>query len=251
MITAQRTLSIQLLAFTLVLCACNKDDDEPATPAPTPTPTPVASASYTPVFSDADGALWAIQTYTSQTTPFGTFDIEVGLGAGAFSNDAFATLVNVGTVSLNGNALSAFSNNAYAYQPSMTNPTGIDVTSNIEWTVQGANGFPGFTRPVNGFALPTVSTVTSSETVVRSSGHTVACASVSGADSVIFLVGGVAKTLPGNATSCSFTASELSTLGAGANLVQIGAYRSTSEVIDGKRIHFGKETVRTKSVTIQ
>ena len=99
--------------------------------------------------------------------------------------------------------------------------------------------------------MPTLGAISANETVVRSNGYTMSTAQVAGADSVLFLVGHVAKTLAGNATTCSFTADELSELQAGANVVQIAAYKYTNQTFGGKNIYFGKEAVRSVSVTIQ
>lgn len=248
--TSAKHLSLALMALTFALGACKKDDDEPATPSGgggTPAP---SAPSTTPNFDGADGSLWAVKTFTTQSTPIGPISFEVGLGVAAFSNDNYANMVNVGAVSLNGTALTAASNNAYTSSVSPTNPTGVDLSS-VEWNVAGGSGFTGFTRNVNGFAMPTVSEITSGTTVTRSAGYTLSCGSVSGADSVMFLVGGVAKTLGAGNNACTFSASELSGLSAGSNLVQIAAYRYTNETIEGKVIYFGKETVRNQSVTIQ
>jgi hypothetical protein len=93
--------------------------------------------------------------------------------------------------------------------------------------------------------------VSSANTVVRANGYTLTTSYVTGADSVIFVVGGVSKTMAGNTTSCSFTAAELSGLSTGTSIVQIAPWTYTSEVIDGKTIYFGKEIVHSRTVTIQ
>lgn len=243
-----RTLSLGLLTIAITFGACKKDDDTPA-PSTPGTPAP-AAPSTTPNFVGADATLWAVKSFTTQSTPIGDFDLEIGLGVGAFTNDDFASFVNVGSVSLNSVALTAQPNNAYVLQPSATEPTGVDLSS-VEWTVAGGNGFGGFTRTISAFPMPTVGAISSATTVVRSNGYTLSCPNIAGADSVIYLVGGVAKTLVGSSTSCFFSADELAGLNAGSNLVQIAAYRYDNESIDGKDIYFGKETVRSKSVTIQ
>ncbi len=246
-----------LLRFSLVLglamafTACKKDD-----PAPPAAPgggggSNTSTPSTTPNFTDADASLWAVRTFSTQSTPIGPIDIEIGLGVGAFTNDGFASFVNVGDVSLNSVALTRQSNNSYVSQPSQTNPTGVDFGTGVEWNVQGGSGFPAFTRSVTAFPFPTVAAITSAETVVRANGYTLTTTQVTGADSVIFLVGSVSKTLAGNATACTFSAAELAGAGTGASLVQIAPYKYNNEVIGGKRIYFGKEMVRTKSVTIQ
>lgn len=251
-ITARSTHApwVLFLGLALSFSACKKDDpDPPATPsgggAGASTP------STTPNFADADASLWAVRSFSTQSTPIGPVDLEIGLGVGVFSNDAFATFLNVGDVSLNGTALARQSNNSYVSQPSQANPAGIDFTAGVDWNVQGGNGFDGFTRSVTAFPFPTVAAITSDGNVVRTNGYTLATTQVTGADSVIFLVGNASKTLAGNVTTCSFSAEELTGAGTGSALVQIAPFKYSSEVIGGKRIYFGKEMVRTKPVTIQ
>lgn len=249
--TPAKHLSLALLAITFALGACQKDDEEPATPSGGGGGTPVTpeEPSTTPTFPDAHGTLWAVKSFSSTATPIGPIDFEMGLGIAAFSNNGFTTNVNVGDVALNGTALTPGSTGAYT-SVSPTSIVDIDVSS-VEWVVAGGNGFAGFTRTVNDFPLPGVGTVTSAENVVRSDGYTLSCSFTGDADSVLFMVGGVAKTLEGGSSSCTFSAAELSGLAAGANMVQIAAYSYSSEVIGGKNIYFGKETVRSKSVTIE
>jgi hypothetical protein len=82
-------------------------------------------------------------------------------------------------------------------------------------------------------------------------GYTLTVNSVTGADSVLFLVGGIDKTIAGNATSCAFTASELSSLANGSTAVQVAAYTSTSETLSGKVIYYGNETVQSLITTVE
>lgn len=251
------TLPFTVLAMGLALAACNKDDDAPATPADpggggggggNSTP------STTPNFDGADASLWAIRAFSTQTTPIGEIDVELGTAVAAFSNDGFASMVGVGTVELNSNALTPATNQAYSFQPSATQPTGMDLSSGtLAWEVQGGNGFDGFTYTYSNMAFPNPvsGVITSGTTVVRADGYTLSIASVSNADSVLFMVGDVVRTLPGGATSCTFTADELAGLSAGTNLMQVAPYAYKLQVLGGKNVYFGKEMVRSKSVTIQ
>lgn len=248
---SSRSLFVFALSTGMALVACKKDDaPEPVAPAGNTAPAP----STTPNFAGADATLWGVKSFSSTTTPIGTFDIEIGLGVAVFSNDDFASFVNVGAVGLNGTSLTAQSNNSYTSMPSQTNPQGIDFSnSNTNWTVTGGNGFQGFTRDVSAteFAFPAIDAISSSDVVVRANGYTLTVPAVASADSMLFLVGGVSKTLAGSAISCTFTADELAGLAAGSDLVQVAAYSYINEDHGGKDIYFGKETVRSRSVTIQ
>lgn len=250
--TTFRQLLVTLSAVALTLGACKKDDDEePATPSTPSTPSNNTQASTTPNFVGAQGSLWAVNTYSTQSTPIGPIDIQAGIGVGVFPNADNTGYVSAGAITLNDQALTENANHTYVSIPSMTNPTGIDFSSgSAHWTVAGSGSIPAF-EYTPAIAFPTVSAITSATTVVRADGYTLVAGSVAGADSVIFTVGGVMKTLVGNSSSCSFSAAELSSLSAGASIVQVAAYTWMHDIVSGKDIYFGKEAVRTQSVTIQ
>ena len=248
--TPFRSALLMLLAAGTLFTACEKDDD---TPSPTP-PTGGGSGtpSTTPNFADADGFLAAVRVNSTQSTPLGPIDIIIGVASGAFTNDGFASFVGVGSVTCNAETLTPQGNNSYVYQPGATNPTGIDLTASNEvtWNVAGGSGFSTFQRTIPG-PYPVAGPLTSSSTVVRADGYTITTTNVLNADSVIFTLGQLSKTRTGNANSCAFAASELSGLATGASLMQVSAYNSVNEVIDGKRIYFVKQSSRSQSVTIQ
>lgn len=239
-----------LLIALLLISACKKEDD--AGTSDPGSSSGNSAASTTPYFSDADGVLAATRSYAVISTPVGPQELLVGLAAGAFSNDQFATRVNVGAVSCNGESLSPQAGNAYAYVPPATSPTGIDLTASNEvtWNVGGGSGFSAFTRTIMG-PFPITGEITSGSTVVRGSGHSLTVATVLSADSVLFAIGPVARTLAGNAISCAFTAAELGALSEGTAVAQVVSYSSANEVIGGKRIYFVKQSHRSQTVTVQ
>lgn len=219
-----------LLTITLLISACSKDEDE-AAPAPTGTTVP---ASTTP------------QAFLQATVNQGT---STGYSATAYFLSTSNTLVGVGPVSLNTVVLD--STNGFYYSPF---PNSLDLSSGTtEWTVNGGNGYTGFVNDASGIAFPTVGEVNSPATVDKSDGYTVTLASVAGADSVRFNVGlGTApKTLAGNVTSCTFTASDLAGLAPTAyELVTANAFTTHDEVIGGKRIRFIKMWSRSLAVNV-
>ena len=244
-------------AFVLIAAvafSCSKDENTPeptTTPTTTSTPTPTGNATGNaqPNFVGADASLWAVKslsvTYVTGMPPITT---TIGLGVAAFNNGT--SLVSAGTVKLNTNTLTLNSNNSYSYTIGASNPTGIDFSSGVNWDVSGANGFGAFTKSVT-LGFPTVSEVTSSATITKASGYTLTVNTVTNADSVLFLIGGVSKTLAGNAISCSFSPSELSSLNNGSTVVQVAAYKFANETLGGKNIYYGNETVQSKTATIQ
>lgn len=237
-----------LLAGAVTLSSCKKDEDEEPTPDPTPS---TSSVPTTPVFSNADGALWAVNSITITTMPIvGEVDTEIGIAVGAFANEGnFDDLVNVGTVKVDDQSLTRNTNNSYTLTPGLTNPSGIEYGNIVDWEVTGGGDFGAFTYSSN-IAWPTLTPITSGETVSKSAGYTLTVNSVSNADSVLFLVGSVVKTIPGNATSCTFSADELSGLSNGTSVATVAPYASTPQTLGGKTIYVGKEAVRTRTITI-
>lgn len=203
----------------------------------------------------ADGALWAVKSITTQQTSpgFPSVNITLGTGIGFFSSNGLSgnpmNRVSIGDVTVNGTKMD-YKGETYIATASTSNPTGISWSNGVTWEVTGDNGFGAFTHtPTNNF--PTVSEITSSNTIDKASGYTLTCNTISGADSVLFLVSGISKTLGPNATSCTFSANELSGLDNGTQIVQIVPYTMSSAVKGGKTICFGKEMVQQLSVTVQ
>lgn len=249
----KKNVLIMFALSTSILFSCSKDE-EAATPAPTPTPTPTTptgnpTGNTSPSFIGADASLWAIKSLSVTTIPgMPPVTTTVGLGVAAFNNGT-TTMVDAGTVKLNTTVLTKNANNSYNNTPGTSNPTGIDFSSGVTWDVTGNNGFSAFTEVVT-LNFPTVSEITSSTTITKSSGYTLTVNTVSGADSVMFLVGSVTKTLAGNATSCTFSSSELSGLNTGSTVIQVAAYTFTNKDISGKDTYFGNETVQSKTATV-
>ncbi|MDG1476352.1 MAG: hypothetical protein P8Q14_04345 [Vicingaceae bacterium] len=243
-----------VLFIGAALFSCKKDEDTPApaaTPTTTPTPTPApgnTTGNAQPSFVGADASLWAVNSISNTSVAGQTITTTIGTGVGIFL-DGSSNFVDVGALQLNGNALTLNPNNSYVFVPGTTMPLGITFNS-VDWSVAGGNGFPAITKNVT-IGFPTVSEITSSANVTKANGYTLSVNNVSGADSVLFLVGGINKTIPGNATSCTFSSNELSGLDDGATVVQVAAYISTNETLSGKVIYYGNETVQTKTTTVE
>lgn len=206
--------------------------------------------STTPTFGDGYGVLAAVK---SESTVQG-FTIVIGIATAVFTTDLFSTFVPAGAVSCVGETLTMNTNNSYTFTPGQTSPTGIDFGSNPDpnWSVAGNGNIPGFTHTTT-IGFPTAGDVSSSETVTIANGYTlsVPAGSVAGADSVLFLVGGVSATEMGNATSHTFSAADLSGLAAGSNVVQVAAYKIEEVTYSSKNFWFVNEIVKTKIVTVQ
>lgn len=247
-----------ILATLIVgsLCfSCGKEEDTP-TPSTTTTPTNPSggngnsTGNAQPNFPGADASMWAVKSLSvTEIQGMPPITTTIGIGVGVFF-DTGGSYVDVGSVQLNSNALTKNSNNSYTYTPGQANPTGIDFSSGVNWSVAGGNGFSAINKNVT-LGFPTVSEITTSGTITKANGYTLSVNTVTGADSVLFLIGDVNKTIAGNSTSCTFSASELSSLSNGSTVIQVAAYISTNETVGGKLIYYGNETVQSKSATIQ
>ena len=206
-------------------------------------------------YSSADGFLHAERVVTMSA---GIASPEFRAFAVFWSDSA----VHVGQVSLNGSQLLeefsviAGTDTITVETPgyySTSDQGGLDLASeNASWVVEGGNGFMGFTHSASDISYPHADTVTSSGTLHLSAGYVLTCGSVSGADSVTFQVGYRAKTLPGNATSCAFTASELNGLTAGSTgmAASIRAGKYSHHATGGKHLFFNKAFVSVKPLEI-
>lgn len=239
-----------ILVVALAFTACEKEEEEPVIPQNDPTPT-TQSAPPTPTIEGADASLWAIRSASTQTVGGFTVDVNIGLAVAAFAEGAnFETLVDVGTVEVDGTMLTKQANNAYTFTPSQTDPTGLDFDNNVTWEITGGSGFQQFNTAMN-ITFPTVSEITSGSTVSKSAGYTLTVNEVTYSDSVLFMIGDVIKYIPGNGESCTFTSAELSGLSNGASVATVAGISATPTLSNGKTIYHGRETVRTISVTIE
>lgn len=244
-------LGIVLLALNFAMVSCSKDDDKDDEDT---TPTEQEQAQTYPTPGDADGTLVAVKSVSITDTPIGPIETILGTAVGVFTDDGFASgdFISAGMVSCNASELDINPNNSYVFTDiSATNPTGINYNNDVEWEVSGANGIPNFSYNADVFGFPAVSAITSADVVDKATGYTVTCNSVSGADSTLFLIGGVTKTLAGNATSCTFSSAELTNVDTGMNIVQIAAYTIGDNTFSGKKIYFVNEYVQSQSVTVQ
>ncbi len=243
-----KTLSI-FLCLGLILSSCSDDDDSEPQNEPQPQE---ESVDTFPTPSDADGTCVAVKSTSITDTPIGPITTIIGTAVAVFTDDLFTSFISAGAVSCNSNDLTLNSNNSYVFdQITQTNPTGIDYNGDVMWSVTGGNGIAGFDHNANTLGFPTAGEITSSDQVDIASGYTLTCASVSGADSTLFLIGGAIKTLAGNATSCTFTAAELADVETGTNIAQVAAYVVGPTDFGDTRIYFINETVQSKTVTVQ
>lgn len=229
-----------LVAGSIFFVSCEKDEPE----APDST-----QNSSTP--SLGDGTLVAVKTATAQSTPIGDITIDLGTAVAAFpGSGGYNSLVDAGSVSVDGNALQKFGNNSYVFTPGIASPTGIEYENDVKWSISGnsGNNVPSFEHTyTRGF--PNIGNITSAAEVSKA-GYTFTFSSISNADSVYLLINDVVKRLAGNARSYTFTSSELSGLTTGQGNITVAGWNYATASYSGKNFYFINETVKIKSVTI-
>jgi len=230
---------IAMMCFT----SCEKEDD---TPPVVPTPPMNESASTNPVPGDADGVLVAVSSESGS----GLFSINIGTGVALFYNGN-AELVSAGVVSVNETDLTRAEGNSYYSTPGATNPTGIDFTTDRDWTVEGGNGIPAISYNNRNRPMPTTGENTSPDNVSRSADYTVSVSTLSGADSVLFVLGSLTHTAAGNTISHTFKADEIAAnLKNGQAAAMVVPYNINARQFSGKRFYFINEAVSTKIVNV-
>lgn len=215
------------------------------------TPSATAPGSYTPNFTGEFGALIAIKTVTTTSTPIGPFDVEAGTSVAVFSENAGTSFVSAGTVNTDGNTLTMQDNNSYVYMITAANPSGLSFGSTVNWGATGSTWQAFSASTSQGFT--TVSEITSGD-VSTSSSYTLQANTITNADSILYAVYGPtsSKTIivAGSNTSHTFSAADLSGIGTGSGYVQIVGLNYDPQTIGGKQYWLLNETVRTKQVTI-
>jgi hypothetical protein len=249
----RKFLSLSLLA-TIVFASCDPAD---VMPTPDPTPDPTASAASTPSFASGDGAIVALITRTSTSTPMGNMDIDLGTGVAVFGNLSAGSYTHAGSITLNGKTLTRNENNSYVYMPSATDITGIAFDSDINWVVET----PSFTynAATAGRGMPVASGNIdfSAASLSGSDAFTLKVSgSISNADSVYFQINGpnksILKRMGATTTSVTFTADEMSSLGKSAGCsMTVAPWNHEQKTLGGKTIHVVNELAISKVVEIK
>lgn len=247
----KKTFTKMLLpvAMFALLTGCKKDESTDTTQ-----PTPL-SPTETFNYSDAWGLLAGVKTVTSINSPIGPIETTIGTAVAAFNTtEGGSSYHEAGTITCNGKTLTIQSNNSYVFQPSQTDVEGIDFSNSIAaWNGSGSGNVPAFSATLAAF--PTTPSITNSSDVTLSSGHTVTFSSVNNADSILVVLASgnnyAQKRVGGNATSATFSASELSGLSASQyGMVQVTPYwwEPRFDIILGKKVYMVNQVTVTKIV---
>jgi hypothetical protein len=237
---------------TLIFSSCEKTEDVVDDKLNNNTNT---TTNTSPNLKDGYGMLAAVTSVSYTTVQGITVPVSTNTAtAGFFSALGASNMVDAGTVTLNSKTLTKSSNNAYVYDK-LTDPLSF---SQVTWNVTGSSGVAAINytddKPMPDFSgyntLPA--------TVTKANGLTVALGgSVSNADSVYVIVTGgnnqyVLKRMGGNASQCTFSASDLSVLSnTTTGMIQVAPWNYKKEDFNDKPYYFVLETVYSKiGVTI-
>ncbi len=208
-------------------------------------------------FSDADGALYAINS--ESVTSQGGFDITITLGTAVAWFGSPTSFESAGTVSWaqgsDGADLDIQPNNSYNWVETDFNTSGFSSSSALDWDVSGANSTPAFTYS-DTRSFPDLDQITSETTINASEEYVLSHNGlISNADSVYYIIsssnGSSIKRSSSSVTSMTFSPADLADVGTGTAIFQIAAFSITSDEFSGKKIYFVKETVVSATGEIQ
>lgn len=245
------TLLLRLFVFSFLSTALFSSCDLLEGDAKEPT-----KQSTRPNFDSSYSVLWALNTKTTVNTGISGVpgmdmgDVQVDFGtAFAVFNDGTKS-VSAGEVKVNDVALKMESNNFYMSPVSLTDPTGIVFEGTTKWSVAGANGIPAvnYTTRKN---IPTATGFTCEANVDKTVEYTISLSTVSYADSILYMVNDVMKTVAGNVKSVTFTPEQMSSLKKGNAFVQVAPYNYEIKLYESKNLVFGSQIVFSKLVTIK
>lgn len=240
-----KSLNLILACFgMLFLSSCDKADD--AIPD-------TQSGSYVNVApSVSDGAvLVAARSHTTQASPVAGFpdiDISLDIPVGIFFTGG--AQVKAGSVSIDGTNLD-FVGNIYTMQTGGFTPGSEQFMYDArEWTVSGEGSVTAGTY-ANTKPLPTLGALTAEATLTRGQEYSISIASVSQADSLIYLIGDQSITVGSRTRSATFTADQTNALSKGTSIAQVAAYNITERADGTRKVYLINEDIRQLTIDVQ
>ncbi|MCB9063973.1 MAG: hypothetical protein H6551_02390 [Chitinophagales bacterium] len=213
-------LMVPVVALAIGFASCDKatTTTTPTTTTPTPT-TPTAPTPVTPNLGNFWGVMAAIQmefSYSNAQVPFPvTISSDVAVASFYNSGTGGGSMVDAGSVSVNGNSMNKQTNNSY-----LNDPMKLDLgfsNGAVDWSVAGGNGIPAISYSHTG-SFPAYSG-TLPTSIDKSKDLDIDLGSkVSGADSVYVVIVTSSETIikryKGNPapSKATITASEMSNL---------------------------------------
>lgn len=223
-----------LLACYVILLSVGCKKEEEPTPEPTPAPaTPAYKTSFTATRSFVD------------------------LGNGNTSNTVLAaasvqtyggTPTAVDSVVVNGIQAVQAIIGYYVVEGSM----GLDLSiENLTWRIGDQATGMAFEQSLSDMTYPAVSPITSATVIPNGGGYTFTCSGVSGADSVVFVLGPLQKRFAGNVASCTFSAAEIAGLATELYQGTITALRSRTTTVGDVRCRSAKADARAQMILVE
>ena len=156
--------------------------------------------------------------------------------------------VPVGGVTIDAKALEN-NGNVYSLGQSLVSPTGEFYTyDSRSWSVQAGGGVSAFSY-VPSRQLPTIATLNTPADVVKGELYTGSVSGVSNADSILYNVGGVTRTVGPQTLSVTFTAEETRDVQGGAQtVIQVAAYNIERRDVGSLPVYHVGEEVKTAYV---
>lgn len=232
----QRTMKMKsrmiLLIISIILSTACKKDEGDADPAPTSPTTP----------SNSQGQFRTTREW---------FDYGGGTSysesAFAFFQDAAGANLAVDSVRVGGLRLQTMGPGRYV----VTSFNGLDLgTESVVWSVYLAAAGVQFEEDLTSLPYPTIGEMTSGASVSTGNSYTLSVAEVSGADSVIFTLGSLRHSHPGNTVSTTFTAAEISSLAPEEYVGKALALKRRTATLDNMSCQFAKQVSRSRLVLV-
>lgn len=146
--------SVVVIALLLIVffTGCKKVNEGPFPTKPNAGGTYTDLAYITPSFptiGNAIAILIAAQVHDEKTVVVSPFQNNYEYGMAQFTSTPgnFSSMISAGSISLNGNSLTASSTNSYL---SPTSNYTIGLSGSTSWQIQGAGSVPGFNYTLNG-----------------------------------------------------------------------------------------------------
>ena len=212
--------------------------------------------SAQPAFNSSYSVLWATKTVSTIDVGnlgnlggvIGDTEIEIGLAFAGFVDGG--KFVPAGNVTVDNTTLKMQSNNTYINEPTVQTPQGIEFSGNVKWVVDGNDKISAINHSVSK-SFPTASGFEAAQTVDRSTSYTLSLSTVTSADSIVYMVNDVVKTVGGSVKSVTFTPEELSKLKKGAAFAQVAPYNYEFKKFGKNDFVFGNQIVLSKLITIK
>ena len=208
-----------------------------------PTPTvPLPETVDLPDLKDADAVLAAVREISVvDQSGFSIFKT-IGEAISYFDDQTDNTKYTyAGAITVNGAYLQYLPDSTYFFDLDLTNNTSSPIfDENIQWEVEGGNGYPYMKRELVGW--PDVLGISSPRAINTDEAFELRTDEVNFADTSIFQIAGpdglVYVEKGGDDVSHTFSSDELKTLGTGLGIMQISAFQVNDTIINDDKVYY-------------